>query len=127
MSIEELLARSDVVSIHCPLTTETKHLVGARELEAMSSDALLVNTARGPVIDEEALVYALRERSIGGAALDVFEREPELHAGLLELDNVVLTPHHAGVSRDTWIRRIAFGYANIQRVAAGRPAEAVVS
>jgi glyoxylate reductase len=115
VSLDELLVRSDVVSIHCPLTPETQHLIGARELEAMRSDALLVNTARGPVVDEDALVHALRERSIGGAALDVFEREPEVHAGLLELENVVLTPHLGSGTADT---REAMGELCYQGLAA---------
>ncbi len=93
VSLDELLARADVVSLHCPLTEETHHLIGAAELASMKADAVLVNTARGPVVDEDALVGVLRDRAIAGAALDVFEREPEVQAGLLELDNVVLTPH----------------------------------
>lgn len=101
VSLDELLARADAVSIHCPLTADTHHLIGAGELASMRSDALLVNTARGPVVDEDALVHALRDRSIGGAALDVFEREPEVHEGLLELDNVVLTPHVGSGTDDT--------------------------
>ena len=93
VSLEELLARADIVSLHCPLTAETRHLIGANELGAMKGDAVLVNTARGAVVDEDALVDALSDRRIAGAALDVFEREPELHPGLLELENAVLTPH----------------------------------
>lgn len=93
VGLDELLARADVVSLHCPLTSETHHLIGAAELASMKADAILVNTARGPVVDEAALVHAVRDRQIGGAALDVFEREPELHPGLIELENVVLTPH----------------------------------
>jgi glyoxylate reductase len=91
--LEQLLAESDVVTLHTPLSEETRHLIGAPELEAMRPDAVLVNTSRGPVVDEHALVAALREGRIAGAALDVFEREPELPPELLELENVVLTPH----------------------------------
>jgi len=91
--LEELLATADVVSLHCPLNDDTWHLIGAGELARMKPDAVIVNTARGPVIDEAALVVAVRDRVIAGAALDVFEREPEVHSGLLELDRVVLTPH----------------------------------
>ena len=101
VSLRELLARADVVSLHCPLTPETRHLIGADELDAMKDEAVLVNTARGPVVDENALVEALRGGQIAGAALDVFEREPELHAGLRELDNVVLTPHLGSGTGDT--------------------------
>ena len=93
VSLEELLARADVVSLHCPLTPQTSHLIGAAELRSMKADAVLVNTSRGAVVDEDALVHALRERLIAGAALDVFEHEPSVHEGLLELENVVLTPH----------------------------------
>jgi glyoxylate reductase len=93
VELEQLLQRADVVSLHCPLTDETGHLIGARELKTMRRSAVLVNTTRGPVVDEEALVQALREREIAGAALDVYEREPEVHPGLLELENVVVTPH----------------------------------
>jgi glyoxylate reductase len=85
--------RADVVSLHCPLTDETRHLIREESLALMSPDAVLVNTSRGAVVDEEALVSALRGGTIAGAALDVFEDEPEVHPGLLELENVVLTPH----------------------------------
>ena len=84
---------ADVVSLHCPLTPETHHLIRAETLDRMRSDAVLVNTSRGAVVDEAALVAALRAGTLAGAALDVFEDEPELHPGLLELENVVLTPH----------------------------------
>jgi glyoxylate reductase len=93
VSLPELLARSHVVSVHSPLTPETRRLVGREELRAMRRDAVLVNTSRGPVVDEAALVDALRTGEIAGAALDVYEREPEVEAGLLELENVVLAPH----------------------------------
>jgi glyoxylate reductase len=88
--LEELLAEADVVTLHVPLTAETRHLVDPRRLKR---GAVLVNTSRGPVVDEAALVAALREGQLAGAALDVYEHEPEVHPGLLELDNVVLTPH----------------------------------
>jgi glyoxylate reductase len=88
--LAELLAEADVVTLHVPLTAETRHLVNVRR---MKPGAVLVNTSRGPVVDEEALVAALRDGHLGGAALDVYEREPEVHPGLLELENVVLTPH----------------------------------
>ena len=101
-----LLADADVVSIHCPSTAETRHLIDAAALAVMKPTAVLVNTARGPIVDEEALVKALRDGSIAGAALDVYEREPEVHQGLLDLDNVVLTPHLGSATRET---RIAMG------------------
>ena len=98
---DELLARADVVSLHCPLTPETKHLIGRDELRAMRSDAFLVNTTRGPVVDERALAEALRAGEIAGAALDVFEREPEVSEELLDLENVVLAPHLGSATRET--------------------------
>lgn len=101
VTLEELLATADVVSLHCPLDDETRHLIGAEELARMKPDAVIVNTARGPVIDEAALAVAVRDRVIAGAALDVFEREPEVHSGLLELDSVVLTPHMGSGTAET--------------------------
>ncbi|HZU82281.1 MAG TPA: D-glycerate dehydrogenase, partial [Polyangiaceae bacterium] len=91
--LDELLAIADVVSLHCPLTPETEHLIDAAALARMKPSAVLVNASRGPVVDEAALVDALRAGVIAGAALDVFEREPDVHPGLLELENVVLAPH----------------------------------
>jgi glyoxylate reductase len=93
VELAELLATSDIVSLHCPLTDETRHLIDAPALATMRSDALLVNTTRGPVVDEGALVEALEQGAIAGAALDVYEREPDVHPGLLALENVVLAPH----------------------------------
>ncbi|HET9214326.1 MAG TPA: D-glycerate dehydrogenase [Gaiellaceae bacterium] len=91
--LAELLARAHAVSLHVPLTPETRHLIGAAELRSMRMDAVLVNTSRGPVVDERALVDALRSGEIAGAALDVYEREPQVDPGLLGLENVVLAPH----------------------------------
>ena len=93
LPLDRLLAEADVVSLHVPLTPDTRHLIGARELRLMRPDAVLVNVSRGPVVDEAALVEALREGRIAGVALDVYEHEPEVSAGLLELENVVLSPH----------------------------------
>jgi glyoxylate reductase len=90
---DRLLAESDFVSVHAPLNSETVHLVGERELRLMKPAAFLVNTARGPVVDEKALVRALKERRIAGAGLDVYENEPKVEPELLTLQNVVLTPH----------------------------------
>ena len=95
------LATADVVTLHCPLTVETRHLVDAAALAAMKPTAVLVNTARGPVVDEAALVRALDRGELAGAALDVFEREPVVTDHLLELENVVLTPHIASATRET--------------------------
>lgn len=101
MPLERLLAESDVVSLHCPLTPETHHLIGAAELEAMKLSAVLINAARGPVVDERALTEALAERRIAAAGLDVYEREPQVEPGLLGLDNVVLTPHLGSATVET--------------------------
>lgn len=93
VSLGELLRRADLVSLHCPLTAETRHLINAATLAELKPTALLVNTARGGIVDERALAAALRDGRLAGAALDVFEHEPEVLAELLELENVVLTPH----------------------------------
>jgi glyoxylate reductase len=91
--LDELLAEADFVSLHARLTPETRHLIGERELNLMKRTAYLINSARGPLVDEEALVRALEERRIAGAGLDVFEHEPRPHPKLLRMDNVVMTPH----------------------------------
>jgi phosphoglycerate dehydrogenase-like enzyme len=101
VGLDQLLAEADYVSLHCPLTQETRHLIGERLLRQMKPTAILLNTSRGPVIDETALVRALREGWIAGAGLDVLENEPpDPHNALFLLDNVVLTPHVAGNSVD---------------------------
>jgi glyoxylate reductase len=101
LPLERLLAAADVVSLHCPLTPETHHLIGAPQLEAMKPSAVLVNAARGPVVDERALADALGRGEIAAAGLDVYEREPEVEPGLLELDNVVLAPHLGSATVET--------------------------
>jgi len=101
LTFEELVRTADVVSLHCPLSPETRHLIGPGELRAMRPDAFLVNTTRGPVVDEAALVEALAAGEIAGAALDVFEREPEVHPGLLALENAVLAPHVGSATHET--------------------------
>jgi glyoxylate reductase len=98
---DDLLATSDVVSLHCPLTPETHHLITAERLAQMRSDAYLVNTTRGPVVDEGALAEALRSGVIRGAGLDVFEHEPEVHPLLLDLENAVLIPHLGSATIET--------------------------
>ena len=94
------LAGADVVSLHVPLTPETLHLIGREELRAMKAEAILINTSRGPIVDEAALAEALRAREIAGAGLDVYEREPDLAEGLAELESVVLAPHTASATRE---------------------------
>ena len=118
--LDELLAASDVVSLHCPSTPETRHLVDARALAAMRPSAFLVNTARGDVVDEAALVDALRAGRIAGAGLDVYEREPRLADGLRDLPNVVLLPHLGSATTET---RVAMGLralANLEAFLGGR-------
>jgi lactate dehydrogenase-like 2-hydroxyacid dehydrogenase len=100
-TVEGVLKEADVVSVHVPLLPTTTHLINAERLAMMKKGAILVNTSRGPVIDEVALVAALKEGVIAGAGLDVFEHEPELTSGLKELSNVVITPHTASASVDT--------------------------
>ena len=104
--LDALLPGADVVSLHVPLTAETRHLIDARRLHLMKPSAVLINTARGPVVDEAALAAALGDGTIAGAGLDVYEREPEVHEGLLGLENVVLAPHLGSATRDT---RVAMG------------------
>jgi glyoxylate reductase len=99
--LADLLAAADVVSLHLPLTAESRHLIDATALRRMKPTAVLVNVSRGPIVDETALVEALREGAIAGAALDVFEHEPEVHPGLLELENVVLVPHLGSATEET--------------------------
>jgi glyoxylate reductase len=101
VDLDELLAISDIVSLHCPYGPATHHLIGAQQLAAMKNSAYLVNTARGPIVDEAALATALREGQIAGAGLDVFENEPNVHPGLLELENVVLVPHLGSATVET--------------------------
>ena len=101
-----LLRESDYLSLHLPLLPDTHHYIGAAELAAMKRDAILINAARGPLVDEPALVHALKERIIWGAGLDVFEDEPTLAPGLAELENVVVVPHIASATRQT---RLAMG------------------
>ncbi len=101
VSLDELLERSDFVSLHCPLNEESRHLIGANELDRMKTSAYLINIARGPVVDEAALVEALGNKVIAGAGLDVYEKEPELFPGLTELDNAVLAPHMGSASIET--------------------------
>ncbi|HZJ03759.1 MAG TPA: D-glycerate dehydrogenase, partial [Thermoleophilia bacterium] len=103
-SLEELLRNSDFVSLHVPLSEETRHLLGRREFELMGPQGVLVNTSRGPVVDEAALVEALATGTLGAAALDVYEREPELAPGLSALTNVVLLPHLGSATRQTRAR-----------------------
>lgn len=127
-TLDDLLAASDVVSLHTPLTPETTGLIGRRELDLMKPSAILINTARGAVVDEPALIDALRNKRLAGAGLDVVSTEPiEPNHPLLDLDNVVLTPHVGGVSAEASRFSIALSCANIRRVAQGQPPVNVVA
>src|SRR6185437_13499583 len=114
-SIEEVLRESDFVSLHCPATPDTKHLMNAERLAAMRKGAFLINTSRGDVVDEAALVQALRARTIAGAGLDVYEREPSVSRELLGMDNVVLLPHLGSATQET---RVAMGNRAVDNLAA---------
>lgn len=119
--LDDLLERSDVVSLHCPLVKTTRHLIGATQLEQMGPDAVLINTSRGPVVDESALVEALEAGRLAGAGLDVYEDEPRVHPGLLKREDVVLLPHLGSATRET---RDAMGMralANLRAFFAGEP------
>jgi glyoxylate reductase len=119
--LAELLERSDFVSLHVPLTPETHHLIGERELRRMRPHAVLVNTARGPIVDECALVRALQEGWIAAAGLDVFENEPELAPGLADLPNVVLAPHIGSATVGTRNRMAEIAAQNVVAVLEGKP------
>jgi phosphoglycerate dehydrogenase-like enzyme len=117
---EELLRTSDVLSLHVPLTDATRRMLGARELGMMKRSAIVINTCRGPVVDEDALHRALAQGQIAGAGLDVFVEEPPAPGHpLFALPNVTLTPHSAGPTWENWTSRFRNGFDNIQRVAAG--------
>src|SRR5687767_8234931 len=125
--LDTLLRESDYVSLHTLLTAETRHLIGERALRLMKKTAILVNAARGPVVDEAALVRALSEGWIAGAGLDVFEEEPKIHPGLLPLKNVVLAPHIASASFDTRLAMATLAVRNCLAVLDGKPAITPVS
>ena len=121
MSFDELLVTSDVITLHVPLTEATRHLINRQRLARMKRSAFLVNTSRGPVVDESALVWALSERLISGAALDVYEHEPDIHPALVSLDNVVLSPHSGTSTRETRTAMAELAVSNVVAVLGGRP------
>ena len=126
VSLEELFRTSDIVTCHAPLTNDTRHVVNRERLAMMKPTAILINTSRGPVVDEAAVVEALQQKRIAGAGLDVFEKEPvDPNHPLLRMENVVVTPHSAGTTWDTWFRRAEFAYQNMRRVWEGEPPQAV--
>jgi glyoxylate reductase len=124
--LDRLLAESDIVTLHVPLTADTRHLVDARRLRLMKPDAVLVNTSRGPVIDEEALADALDEGVIFAAGLDVYEREPEVHPRLLASPRAVLLPHIGSASVATRTRMAQVAAENVRAVLAGEEPKYVV-
>lgn len=119
LPLDELLATSDVVSLHCPATPETHHMIGAAQLASMRPTAFLVNTARGTVVDEAALVDALERGEIAGVGLDVFEHEPAVHPGLLGRDDVVLLPHLGSATVETRTAMAVLAARNAMAVLAG--------
>lgn len=127
VSLDVLLQQSDFVSIHTPYTAETHHLIGEHELARMKGSAILINTARGPIVDEQALARALRAGVIAGAGLDVFEREPEIEPDLLTMEQVVLLPHIASASRQTRTRMATMAAQNIVDHIEGKRPENVVN
>ena len=126
--LDTLLSESDYVSVHCPLTAETRHLIGSAQLARMKPSAYLINMARGPIVDQAALVQALRSGQIAGAALDVQEQEPPAaHEPLLQLPNVLFTPHTASWSAEAVLQLRRETAENVVRVLAGQPPRSVVN
>lgn len=119
LQLETLLQECDVVSLHVPLSAKTHHLLNRQRLLQMRADALLINTSRGPIVDEAALAEVLAEGHLGGAALDVYEREPEVHPGLLTSPRVLLAPHLASATRGTRLRMAELAVENLCRVLRG--------
>jgi glyoxylate reductase len=120
LPLERLLNSSDVVSLHVPLTPGTRHLIDRVALSRMKRSSYLINTSRGPVVDEEALGWALAERLIAGAALDVYEKEPEIHPSLLSLENVLLVPHLGSGTSETRTAMADLAADNVLAVLSGR-------
>lgn len=121
-SVDEVLREADIISIHVPLLPTTHHLINKERLEVMKKTALLVNSSRGPVIDEQALVTALKEGTIAGAAIDVLENEPKMADGLTELENIIITPHIASATLETRSKMAQIAVQNIISVLEGGPA-----
>jgi glyoxylate reductase len=127
VELDELLATSDVVSLHCPYSPETHHFMNATQLAKMKASAYLINTARGPVVDEAALADALQHNVIAGAGLDVFEKEPAVHEGLLGLDNAVLIPHLGSATVETRAAMADLAATNALAILGGKTAPNLVS
>jgi len=120
VELDQLYSESDFISLHCPLTDETKHLIDADAFKKMKFSSVLINTARGPIVDENALVDALKNNEIWGAGLDVYENEPQIHPELLKMDNVVLLPHIGSATTETRERMSQMAARNITEVLEGR-------
>jgi glyoxylate reductase len=120
MPLDRLLATSDVVSLHCPLTPDTRHMIDQPALARMKRSAYLLNASRGPIVDEAALAWALENRLIAGAGLDVYEDEPKVHPGLLNLDNVVLVPHLGSATTETRTAMADLAAQNVVAVLSGK-------
>lgn len=127
MSMDELIESSDVLSLHCPYSPATHHLISENQLARMKSTAYLVNTARGPIVDEQALVDALKAGQIAGVGLDVFEHEPKVNPGLLELDNAVLIPHLGSATVETRAAMADIAATNALAILAGQTAPNLVT
>ena len=121
MAFDQLLVSSDVISLHVPGGQATRHMIDRKALARMKRSAILVNTSRGSVVDEEALGWALKERLIAAAALDVYEHEPAVHASLLDMENVILAPHLGSATRETRTAMAALAVENVLAVLDGRP------
>jgi glyoxylate reductase len=121
MQLDRLLLTSDIVSLHVPLTPETRYLIDKRALTRMKRSAYLINTARGPVVDEAALAWALQHHLLAGAALDVYENEPAVHPDLLSLENVLLVPHLASGTTETRTAMADLAADNVLAILDGRP------
>ena len=121
LPLDRLLTTSDIVSLHVPLTPETRHLIDQKALTRMKRSAYLINTARGPVVDEAALAWALQHHLLAGAALDVYENEPAVHPDLLSLENVLLVPHLASGTTETRTAMADLAAENVLAVLGGRP------
>ena len=122
ITLDRLLSMSDVVTLHCPLTPETRHLIDQAAFARMKRSAYLINTSRGPVVDEAALAWALKNRIISGAALDVYEEEPKVYPDLMTLENVVLVPHLGSATTETRTAMADLAVRNVVAVLSGQPA-----
>jgi lactate dehydrogenase-like 2-hydroxyacid dehydrogenase len=126
VSFNQLIESADVISLHVPLAAATRHLINAAAFAQMKQTAYLINTSRGPVVEEAALIDALRRQRIAGAGLDVYEREPEIGAPLLAMDNVVLSPHIGSATRETRTAMAMLAVENVIDALSGRPPRSIV-